>query len=146
MHRADAGAGQHGKGGFGNHRHVDQHAVALLDAQRLQAGGHALHFAVQVLEGVGFLEAGFAGDGNQRGLAGPVRQMPVHGVVAQVGLAAFVPFDKRRVVVVADAVKGLVPLDQAGLLGPEGVGLVDGLAIEVCIACHGSSPDFCCGG
>src|SRR3546814_17627197 len=39
--RADARAGQHGIGGFRNHRHVDGDAVALLDAARLQGLGDA---------------------------------------------------------------------------------------------------------
>src|SRR3546814_3102870 len=39
--RADARAGQHGIGGFRNHRHVDGDAVALLDAARLQGIGEA---------------------------------------------------------------------------------------------------------
>jgi hypothetical protein len=45
---ADAHAGQHGEQRLGDHRHVDQHAVALADAERLQDGGHALHFGVQL--------------------------------------------------------------------------------------------------
>src|SRR5690606_8097695 len=49
--RADAGAGQHGDGQLGDHRHVDADAVALGDAQALQHVGEALHVAVEV--GVG---------------------------------------------------------------------------------------------
>ncbi len=38
MHRADARAGEHGDNRFGDHRHVDQHAVAGRDAKILQDG------------------------------------------------------------------------------------------------------------
>src|SRR3569833_292958 len=36
MNRADARAGLHGDDGFGNHRHIDHHAVAFDDAERSQ--------------------------------------------------------------------------------------------------------------
>jgi hypothetical protein len=62
---------------------------------------------------------GFGGDEDQRVLVGAVLQVAVHRVVAQVGLATFKPARERRIVVVANPVKGLVPVDQLGLLGPE---------------------------
>ena len=34
-------AGEHGKSGFGNHRHVDQHAIALTNTQAAHDGRHA---------------------------------------------------------------------------------------------------------
>ena len=46
MDRPDAGAGQHGEHGVGNHRHVNQHPVAGAHAQQLHGGGHALHLVV----------------------------------------------------------------------------------------------------
>ena len=137
MDGTNARAGQHGKSRLGNHRHVDQYAVAFFDAQRLQTGGHALHFVAQVGKGVGFFGAGFAGNSDQRGLGRAVFKVPVYSVVAQVGQAAFIPFGKRWVVVVADAVKRLVPFDQVGLFGPEGIGLVNGLAVKVGVTGHG---------
>ncbi len=36
MNRADARTAKHRDGGFGNHRHVNRHAVAFLDAERFQ--------------------------------------------------------------------------------------------------------------
>src|SRR5579872_5954485 len=50
---ADAGAGQHGNGQFGGHAHVDGHAVTFFHAQGFQNVGEFLHFAVELLIGVG---------------------------------------------------------------------------------------------
>ena len=47
MDRADARAGEHGDGGFGNHRHVNRHAVALFDAERFQHVGELADLRVQ---------------------------------------------------------------------------------------------------
>jgi hypothetical protein len=125
MDRADAHAGQHRERRLRNHRHVDQDTIALLDALRLQDGGHALHLGVQLAKAVGFLGVGFGRDEDQRVLIGPVVQMAVDRVVAQVGQAALEPARKRRVVVIADAVKRLVPVHQPGLFGPERVSIGD---------------------
>ena len=44
MNRTDPCAGQHGIGSFGDHRHVDRDAVALLGTHHLQRIGHAADF------------------------------------------------------------------------------------------------------
>ncbi len=123
--------GQHGKGRLGNHGHVDLDAVALLHAQRLQHGGHALHLGMQFAVGIDLLGAGLGGDGDQRILVGALGQVPVHGVVAKIGLAAHEPLGERRVVIVADVLGRHMPVDAAGLLGPEGIALLDGAAVEI---------------
>ncbi len=105
MQRANAHAGQHGKGGLGNHGHVDEHAVALLHPQALQHGGHALHFGVQFGKAVAALGVGFGGNGHQRRLAGTVFQVAIYRVMTQVGGAANKPFRKRRIAVVADLLR-----------------------------------------
>src|ERR1700687_934859 len=48
MDRAHACAGQHGVGGFRDHRQVDRDAIALLDALALEHVGEAAHFGVQL--------------------------------------------------------------------------------------------------
>jgi hypothetical protein len=53
VHRADARAGQHGEGGFGDHRHVDEHPVAATDALRQENRREAVHLAMQLAKGVG---------------------------------------------------------------------------------------------
>ena len=51
MHGADAGAGEHGDGGFRDHRHVDDHAVALADAVVAQHRSKRHHFVAQLAIG-----------------------------------------------------------------------------------------------
>ena len=48
MNRADARAAEHGDGGFGNHRHVNRHAVAFFDAERFQHVRKLADFRVQL--------------------------------------------------------------------------------------------------
>ncbi|MNT17557.1 hypothetical protein D3C72_1527090 [compost metagenome] len=136
MDGPDARAGQHREGGLGNHRHVDEHAVALAHAQFDEAGGGALHLRMQLGEAVAFFGAGFCRHEDQRRLVAPIGQVPVDGVVAQVGGAADEPARERRLAGVEDLLRGRVPVDQLRLLGPEGLGRVDGLAVELFIAAH----------
>jgi hypothetical protein len=122
---ADAGACEDGEGRFGDHRHVDQYAVALADAQALHHRGHAHHFGLQLAEGVGLFDIRLGRNEDQRRRIRPLGGMPVDGVVAEIGLAAGEPFDERRLRVVADLLRRLVPVDQLCLLAPEGVRLLD---------------------
>ena len=119
--RADARAGQHGKGRLGNHGHVDQDPVALAHAQLFQHRRHALHFGVQLAKRVNLFLIGLGRDKNQRRLVGTVFQMTVHRVVAQVGHAAHKPLGKRRVAVVANLAGLHLPVHQLGLFAPESV-------------------------
>ena len=48
VNRADAIAGVHGHDHFGHQRHVDDDAIAVLDALRLERVGEAAHFGVQL--------------------------------------------------------------------------------------------------
>ncbi len=139
MNGTNARTGQHGKRGLGNHGHVDEYAIALLDAQRQQAGGHALHFSVQFGVAVGALGVGFGRDSHQRVLRTALGQVAIDGVVAQVGGAANEPFGKRWVVVLANLLRLGVPVDQASLLGPKGVALGDGALVKVGVLRHGVS-------
>ncbi|GAP38382.1 hypothetical protein ISF6_4840 [Piscinibacter sakaiensis] len=140
--RADARAREHRERGLGDHRHVDQHPVALAHAQLQQRRGHALHLVVQLGKGVDALGTGLGGDRDDRGLVRPRREVTVDRVVAEVGLAADEPAREGRAAVVADALEGPVPVDQRGLLAPEPVRVVDRTPIERCVAvvgCHGLS-------
>jgi hypothetical protein len=59
MDGPNAHASQHGKRGLGNHRHVNQHPVALAYPQAFQDGGHALHLVAQLGKGVGDFGVGY---------------------------------------------------------------------------------------
>ena len=89
-----------------------------------------MQLAVAELAGV----AGFRGHGLQRQLLAALVEMAVDGVVAEVGLAAHEPLAERRIGVVEDRVGRPVPVDGAGLLGPERLGLGDRTAVEVFVS------------
>ncbi len=86
MDRTDAGAGQHGIGGFGDHRHVDGDAVTLLDAAVAHDVGHAADLVVKLAVGdlLRFRRVvAFPDDGD---LVATLFKMPVNAVVADIGL------------------------------------------------------------
>ncbi|MCY1222413.1 hypothetical protein D9M72_345060 [compost metagenome] len=123
MDRADARARQHGKCGFRNHRHVDQHTVALLYAQALQGRSHAADLVVQLSVGIGAGLVGLGRDPVQRWLAGAGRQVAVDRVVAQVGEPADEPARKGRAAVVEHLAERGFPVDARRLFGPEPLGV-----------------------
>jgi hypothetical protein len=58
VHGAESGRGQHRDDGLGHHRHVDDDAVALLDAESAQHAREARGLVEQLAIGVGALGAG----------------------------------------------------------------------------------------
>jgi len=77
--------------------------------------------------GVGVLLffAGFAGKVNQRRLVGARREMPVDGVVTEVGLAADEPLSERRIRIIEYLPRLFMPFDQLCLIAPRSVRIVD---------------------
>jgi hypothetical protein len=67
MDRADPRAGQHRIGGLGDHRQVEDDAVAFPHAQLLQDVGHAADLGVQLL--VGDVLGGFFGSSGSKMIA-----------------------------------------------------------------------------
>ncbi len=103
VRRPDAGAGEHRDGRLGNHRHVDDDAVAFDDAVALEHIGEPARLAVEV--GVGE-HARFAGIAKAGGFALPddcglvatrAIEMAVEAVVRKVDLSADEPFCERLV-------------------------------------------------
>jgi hypothetical protein len=139
MHGADTGAGEHGNGGLGHHRQVDEDAVARVDAVALEDIGEPADFVMKLFVGEGAFLAGLAGGGglalpNQRGLvsAGGT-EVPIEAVVADIELAANEPLGIRLLPFKCFG-PALEP-DQFlfGLPAPELLGGLDGLAIEPAI-------------
>ena len=126
VHGAEPRAGQHRDDGLGHHRHVDDDAVALVDAEAAQHSreprGHVEQFAV----GVGALRAGDGRVVDQRRLvAASAVDVPVQRVGARVEFAVREPAVERRIGVVEDALRLPRPRHRAGGVGPEGRGVVD---------------------
>ncbi len=138
MDRADTGAGEHGKGRFGNHREVDGDAVALFDALSLEHVGEAAHFAVQlgIGEAARFL-GGIIGFPDDRDLIAARGEMAVDAVGGDVQPAVGEPADVKIALVerpVAREFRALDPVEPPRLFEPEGAGIGERAAIEPVIA------------
>ena len=135
-HRVDSAqshAGEHGKDGFGNHRHVDQHDITLADTEIAQHGGAAHHLLVQFGVCVSLLSAGLGRDIHQRLLVAAHRQMAIDRVVAKIGFAPDKPARKRRIVILEDTIKRFVPIDELCLFRPEIITVFNGSTVELLV-------------
>ncbi len=122
VHGADARAGEHRDGEFGDERQVQGYAVAACDAERLQHVGKGADLPVQVpvRERAAVARFPFPDD---RGLVAAGRaDVPVEAVRARVDLAAREPARVRRLPV-EDGVPRLDPLEFARERLPEGFGV-----------------------
>ena len=91
---------------------------------------------VELAKGIRLLGIGFGGYGNQGDLVGPVFEVAVYRVVAQIGRPAFKPACKRRIAVIAYRLGWGLPLYALGLLGPEGVAVVDRATVKSLVVGH----------
>ena len=118
MDGPDFGRGEHGDDGLGQLRHVDDHPVALADAEASQSIGEPVHLAVEFEIGVFALVAGLAfPDERQLVLVGGL-DVPVQGVVDHVAARSREPVVKGRVLVVQDLIPLLEPVQFIGGLFP----------------------------
>ncbi len=105
MNRANTCASQHGNRAFDRQGHINDHAVALHHAQRLQTVGEAADLAVKLSIGNDALAAIFT-QPNEGGAIAPFRVgMPVQRINGDVGLGAGEPL-----VVYAVPLQHAVPL------------------------------------
>ena len=124
MDRPDACTGKHCHYRFGNHRHINDDAVAFANAQLCQharkSGGGVAQFAVRK-------RFDLIADGavvNERGLVGAAGfDVPVERVEAGVELAASEPAVEGGAGIVEDLVPLLVPVDGRASLAPERFGV-----------------------
>ena len=93
---ADAGAGQHRHHRLGDHRHVDDDAVALADAETPQRIREAVHFAIQAAVGVGLLLTVFTDPEQRRLVATITMDVSIDAVDRRVERTAFKPRVLRR--------------------------------------------------
>ena len=128
VHRADAGAGEHGVGGLGDHRQVDHHPVALLDAEPVQHVAELRHLLVQLAVADMRATVGVVALPDDRGLVGAGGEVAVDAVGGDVQRAVLEPLDRDVVVVeggVLDPGVGLDPVEPLAMLAPEGVRVGD---------------------
>jgi len=86
---ADAGAGQSGNAQFGNHRHIQTDAVALLNALGFQNVGEFADFFMQLFVGNGSFFARLVAFPLNRNLIAAFLKVPVQAVVRNIEFAAF---------------------------------------------------------
>ena len=137
---ADARAGEHRDHGFGDLGQVDRDAVALGDAERLEAAGGLLDALQHVGVGEGLGVAGLAHKVEGDAVAAALAHVAVHGVVARVEGAVVEPAGHGGVGPVEDLGEGLVPGEaQRGLapiLQAVGLGLLVFVAGRVGVRGH----------
>ncbi|MNS74812.1 hypothetical protein D3C72_1082960 [compost metagenome] len=132
-----ARAGLHRDHAFDRHRHVDHHAVALPDAERLQAVGKAAHLAMQLAVGDA-RHAAVVGLEHDRDLVRiAVLQVAVQAVVRGVELAVFEPLVERCVALVQHLGEGLGPVQQlARVARPEAFIVTLGFVAQRLVGLH----------
>jgi hypothetical protein len=131
VHRSDAGAGQHRHRGFGDHRHVEGDAVALRDAECLEAVRHRDHLAVELAVGEASASPGLIPFEQDRDLIGASLKVPVDAVEAQVEHPVAEPADLHRIERPAgDLRRRLHPVDPPHLLAPEAVRILERAPVE----------------
>ncbi len=136
MDGADPRAGQHGVGGFRNHRKIDGDTVALHDVTGAQDVGHLADFVVQLPVGDVLRLRGVVAFPDDGGLVAAGFEMPVDAVPGHIQDAVLEPFDrdvagrKRRVL---DLVERLDPVDTLALFGPEAVGIAHRARIHLAV-------------
>ena len=151
MHRADPRAGQHRDHRLRHHRHIENDAVALADAEILHDGGERPHLGQQ-------LGIGEFGDGaepsrirqrrivDQRHLvAAATRDVPVQRIVAGVDHGAGEPAAIEADRGVEDFFRRLDPVDLPCRLAPKAVGVDKRARVDFVVAAgvvdiHGVSP------
>ncbi len=130
-------ARKHGDHRLRHHRHVDDDAVALADAQPAQRSGEAGRFVEQFSVGVGALRPGHRRVVDQRRLFGAASvDMTVQRVGAGVQLAVGKPAVERRIGVIEDALRLADPRHRPRGVGPEGHGIGDAGIEQVAISAH----------
>ena len=107
---------QHGDGQFKHHGHVNGHAVARFQAQRLEHGGDFVdahkEFLVSEHEVRFIFRLGYK---DESGFVAVFGQVAVNAVVAGVQLAAHKPLPEGRIAGVERCMPVLVPVEQVGV-------------------------------
>lgn len=119
----DARAGHRRDDGLGQDRQVQDDAVAVPDAELLQRVRQPADLVLQLRVGDGARVAGFALPVQGDLVPAPGGDVAVHAVHRHVQLAAGEPLRRRQRRAVEDGGERLVPLQPAGLLGPERLGV-----------------------
>ncbi len=131
VHCAELGAGKHRDHQLGDAAHVDRHPVAFVHAHAAQDVGELIGLAVEPQIAVADLIARLAFPDQRQLVLAPGLDVTVERVERDIGLAALEPLVEGRVRFVQHLVPGMVPLQVAGPLGPEGLRVFEGAGIDL---------------
>src|SRR3546814_7245816 len=131
MDRADPRAGEHRHRRLQDHRQVESDAVALLHAERFEAVRHANDLGMKLTIRKAPRHARRVGLPQERDLVGPLGQMSVDAIVAEVEDAVLVPAYVDRIErPIAGLGRRYEPIEQIGRAHPEHVRFLNRMAIE----------------
>ncbi len=136
VHRTDTGTGQHGHGGFRDHRHVQGHGVTLADPHGLQGVGQLAGTLVQLTVGDHRRFVRIVPFPDDRRLVATLVEVSIQAVGRHVEGAVLEPAD---VDIVAgkgyrlDGLRRLDPVKACGLLLPEALRVFHRLLIELVV-------------
>ena len=137
VHRTEPCTREHRDHRLGDHRHVDDDAVALADAQPAQHTGEARGLVQQLAVRVGALRAGDRRVVDQGRLLGAAAvDVAVQRVAAGVQLAVGKPPVERWIGVVEDALRFAGPRHRPRGVGPKSRGVGDAGVEQVPITAH----------
>ena len=119
MNGADARASQHAEHGFRHHRHIEDHDVALSDAEVAQHGAEQLHLRQHPAVSESLLGVSDRGIVDQRRLVVAGGDVAVERVVAGVDDAAGKPAAVEALRLVEHLFRFFDPVDGIGRLAPE---------------------------
>src|SRR5580765_6704688 len=142
MDDAETSAREHGNGQLGDHRHVDDGAVAGLVTARLEHAGEADDEAMQFLIGDGSLVSRFTFPEDRDFVFARSGQVTVETIVRDVEFRVGEPAREGRIPF-EDLGPLLEPVNLArGDLTPEGFGILLGSAVEVQVTFHALDVSF----
>ena len=119
MRESQTCAGEHRDDGLGDHRHVDGHAIAGDQADLDEVVRGLAHLGEQLAVGEVAGVARLADPVDRHPVAVALEDMTVDAVVCDVEFASDKPFGERCAGPVEDIGEVGVPVQSAGLLGPE---------------------------
>jgi hypothetical protein len=134
--RPETYAGEHDEDSFRHHRHIDDHPVSPADPEAPQSACQGVDLSVKLPVRIAPPFAGFGRDVDQGVLLAPLGEVPVNGVVAQVGLAPDKPPGERRIVKIQHPLRVLVPLYPLGLFHPESLTILQRSPVKRLVLLH----------
>ena len=135
VHSANAGAGKHRDNRFGNHRQINEHAIASLHAALFEHIGKAADIAMELRVGDDAFVAGLTFP-NNRGLVGArAFRMTVDAIFADIQFAAGEPL-REGCLPVEDLVPLFAPVEFLGFARPELARFFDRFLVEFFVSRH----------